>query len=1398
MIKYYENPFSIECEKIALDDATKTYADACRQVGLSENTALVHDQDGALVEDKTALLSNVTELKIYRVPEGGDSGDVLKGIAFAALIVALVVTGNYAIAFEVLLAAGSAAYQANIQKRLANVQGPGQDDFDAISAQFNKNLYGHPMPICIGKGRIFPDFSMQPYSRMEGKWEDPLQATYGVYTFGAANGVTFSDLKSEDTKLDGSDGVEVHWGDASGKFHSGRPLSEIETLLGISPAHSVQAVDVGDGAELSKPLSADTEPSVSYAAKQGAGTVEFDLVYAAGHTTQKGRTKQHSVVFFLEENWGGSWHPVEYKRLTLSRGLGSSPGSFFTLLEGNAADGVKFISGEPGMMRCKGHHGTPHRGTIGFRIPYRINEPVTVRVTFKVPYNAHKSSYTADLGIEQFRSYYPDRGDYSGQKRLLVKYYSDGPWSRQLPPLSAAYQASAEGVVTANPAYWFLHFLKQSGLPVSMIDTQSIDEWKIYCQGNDLEYNRVVRPDIKIADLLTSIAVVGHAKMAPIRGKLGVVLFEDQTIVREFTLDDQVKNPPMSVSVSRKPKITGLEIVYFDMHTGELKPINIGSAPFERIQIPGITRKQQAANELKKSWDEMQINYPVVTFAADQSALDLYRGQRIKIHGQPGVFTGVSECRVLSAKSADEGVTVTARIEVAPIATGDPVHTSVARPVAYLAFMSEAIQIKAKAYVFAVDHAYISLSWRNRSCSGQDIKIINESGTAIVMNITGTQASAEIPLENQTFIIEFTPRLSYFDEKTSLGTKVKSVLLFVDIAQLLDTVEPEHPKIRGMKLVHIDRRAEGREYEFSGSDCSITWQRLTKFHRFYRVRVYDEISGKKLRSDNGYGNGYTYDIGKNKADTLAQGLPQAATRHLRFTVAGMNTALETTRVGSIVVHNLLPKTPQLSPYIIAAGYIEIKITSAPTDPDFMGYLIWMGESADFQPSGAKIDSGNCIKTLDARSSSFSVSIDPGQTRYVKVAAFDDFTSEPQKLNVSAGIKLTGVKLLDIPDIETRLNVGWNQITFNDGGALVDASGNPVYDLGDATPAARERFQQFLAAGLRGIKPPFKAWHADLIDGSTITANSMHADRIQAGTLEARHLKANSTWSVFLSSNEMDIKNIYYDRYEYDSGGQLLTNPDGTPIIKPGGGEKLFDYIEGKIAAPQGQFQHLEVELGGLVQSFGAKKATDKTIPGGYADGLGYGGFVIQNRSLIIAPNQSESLPLNRAIQIKSGDLVTKTITSQQHTGTVQASTAATIRMYPPHNPAGPQTWSIFVRQVLYAKRANMPLFPWTPVAGGETNVYGPEITAMFRHRTDPAHWNTPYYHTVELNDTLNVRLGDDEIEELWLGVQVGRMYATPVITATDAVNAVKALSRDMKITSLDMTAMCILNRHKNG
>ncbi|MCK5922980.1 MAG: hypothetical protein KAG66_18705, partial [Methylococcales bacterium] len=108
MIKYYENPFSIECEKITLDDATKTYADACRQVGLSENTALVHDQDGALVEDKTALLSNVTELKIYRVPEGGDSGDVLKGIAFAALIVALVVTGNYAIAFEVLLAAGSA------------------------------------------------------------------------------------------------------------------------------------------------------------------------------------------------------------------------------------------------------------------------------------------------------------------------------------------------------------------------------------------------------------------------------------------------------------------------------------------------------------------------------------------------------------------------------------------------------------------------------------------------------------------------------------------------------------------------------------------------------------------------------------------------------------------------------------------------------------------------------------------------------------------------------------------------------------------------------------------------------------------------------------------------------------------------------------------------------------------------------------------------------------------------------------------------------------------------------------------------------------------------------------------------------------------------------------------
>jgi len=1397
MIKLITDLFSGKIEKVALPGQPGSYAELCEKMDWPLDATLIFDE-GEQVADKALPIKNPLALTVVRIPEGGD--DAVGVITGLAMVVGGVVTENPALVFQGILTLAGTAYAHEQRKKLEGTKGPGQDDFNAISARLNKNQYGQPMPIFIGRGRFSPDMSLPPYQRMEGQWERPRQITYATYTFGDSDGVSFSDFKSNDIKLEGTDGVVIKTGAAV-------PQDNL--------------VDTGEGAQLSKPTEARNEPVATYSTKAQASRVEIDIVYAAGLTTTHGNAKQNSVPFTIEtKTEGGEWEYVEFNRLMWSSGLGGGGGlnrplagvsaatmailhALEVVFRGNASDGIRAAADDAEgvdryIVHARGRDGTPHRGTLAFDIPSNA-AGTAVRLTFKVPWDAGKHRAITELSVEQFRSYYPDTGDYSGQHRVQVQYASDGPWSRQLPPLTAHYQATVEGVPTSNPADWLRYFLTRAGFPATMIEHASIALWRTYCADQRLEYNRVLRGNIKIADLLVSLCQVGHAKLAPIRGKLGVILFNDDTVVREFTLDDQLKTPPMSASVARKPKIKGLEIAYLDMETLALMPLQIGTAPFERVQIPGITLKSQAERELKDAWGEMQINYPIVSFSADDSALDLYRGQRINVHGQAGVFSGAKICRVLSVTPNEEAVKITARVELTA-RTPDNVISPFAsvRPVGR-GLVSHAGNIKLSA-ILEGGKAFLDIAWKNYACSWQHINITNESGGVMQIQTDLKQTYRhEIPLLNQLYTLDFTPGLWPRDRVRSIGSRTETKAVYVDVEQLMDRYRADTPKVRGLRLIHTDPRARDYRHQFSGSSCTIGWEKLKAYPR-YRVRIYDHESDGLLRSTSTSVNRYHYSIEKNKADTAALRLAQTATRTLRISVAGLSDDQTTGRVGSIVVYNRLPEKPRIAMAVLTPGFAEIKIISTPTDPDFMGYLVWQGMSADFAVVGNRVDSGNCVKLLAAQSSSFTINVPPGQTHYFKVAAFDDFTANPQKLNVSDSVEITGVKLLDIPDIESRLKVGWNRLEFNDGKALVDANGNPVYDLGDATPEVRTRFQQFLAAGLRGLKPPFKAWHADLIDGGMITTRSLGADKIRAGAIEAEHLSSNSSWSAFLSSHEMDVHNIYYDRYQYGADGHLLTQPDGTPHLKPGGGKKLFDYIEGKVSAPLGQFQYLEVEMGGLVQSFSkhiyrhSRNFLRLNIGGGNPAGSNYAAITAQNRLLGI-------LPLNRNITIPSAlGGAARVISAQELTGTIMANSRVDLSFERNHLDQNEHTnanWRLFLQQRLLVTFEDGSA---TSVRGARVDAYGAETNAVQTINPNLIYLTLVgqpplYQRTSQLSDVFDFNYGK-KIRSLELSIWLDGLEAYPTYTATYASRAVKALARKILITGMDLSAVCMLDKTK--
>ncbi len=1368
MIKYLENPLSGECTKIALKGAPKTYAQLCENHNFPLDSIMIFDQMG-LVENKNEVIKDPHSLTIIKLPMAGDDSDVVNGVIAVAAIAYGWFSGDWKTSAQILISVGANAYVQNQQKKLANILGPEQDDFNALSARLNKNMYGQPMPVYIGRGVVSPDISRAPYSRLGGRWNKTTQYMYITYTFGQRAGVVFSNLKSFDVKLAGTDGVIIAWDEA---------------------IRSAWLVDTGPGGQLSKPLAAINEPSVSYSTKAHAIYIEMDMAYSASYTTRKGRTKKHNVPFRIEVKTGadGAWRFVGWTDIIASSGfLGGKQGGFSA-----HRGGVELF--------FQGSRNTVHHGRLGFRIP-DSDQPTTVRVTFKVPNRADNKRFDASLAVEQFRSYSIDNGDYSEQSRLMVRYSSDGPWSRNLPPLTANYSATVNNVHTSNPAVWFRHFLTVAGFPLGMTDVQSITDWQGYCQREGLEYNRVIRSEFKIADLLESLAVVGHAKIAPIRGKLGVILFDSDLVVREFTLDEQLKQPPMTVKVARKPKIKGLEIAYLDINTNELMPLRIGAAPYDRIQIPGITREEQARNELERAWDELNVNYPIVTFPADDSALDLYRGQKIKVHGQAGVFSGVSECRILSVSPQDESVTITARIEQPPPPHNDNV-VSIATvvPPAPSARQARADAITANAEIEA-GNAVIVLGWKNIACDGQTIFITNEAGQQFVIQGAVYAYAHRIPLTNQRYSIEFVPAFLGIRNSTDrpLGSSAQQVSIYIDVEQLMDRYRADTPKVRGLRLIHTDPRAHDYRHQFSGASCTIGWKKLKAYPR-YRVRIYDHESDGLLRSTSTSVNRYHYSIEKNKADTAALRLAQTATRTLRISVAGLSDDQTTGRVGSIVVYNRLPEKPRIAMAVLTPGFAEIKIISTPTDPDFMGYLVWQGMSADFAVVGNRVDSGNCVKLLAAQSSSFTINVPPGQTHYFKVAAFDDFTANPQKLNVSDSVEITGVKLLDIPDIESRLKVGWNRLEFNDGKALVDANGNPVYDLGDATPEVRTRFQQFLAAGLRGLKPPFKAWHADLIDGGMITTRSLGADKIRAGAIEAEHLSSNSSWSAFLSSHEMDVHNIYYDRYQYGADGHLLTQPDGTPHLKPGGGKKLFDYIEGKVSAPLGQFQYLEVEMGGLVQSFSkhiyrhSRNFLRLNIGGGNPAGSNYAAITAQNRLL-------GTLPLNRNITIPSAlGGAARVISAQELTGTIMANSRVDLSFERNHLDQNEHTnanWRLFLQQRLLVTFEDGSA---TSVRGARVDAYGAETNAVQTINPNLIYLTLVgqpplYQRTSQLSDVFDFNYGK-KIRSLELSIWLDGLEAYPTYTATYASRAVKALARKILITGMDLSAVCMLDKTK--
>jgi predicted phage tail protein len=169
----------------------------------------------------------------------------------------------------------------------------------------------------------------------------------------------------------------------------------------------------------------------------------------------------------------------------------------------------------------------------------------------------------------------------------------------------------------------------------------------------------------------------------------------------------------------------------------------------------------------------------------------------------------------------------------------------------------------------------------------------------------------------------------------------------------------------------------------------------------------------------------------------------------------------------ILVRNKAPDIPFLRDDITAVGpTIFMSLRRVRTDPDEAGILVWVSDSQGFDPA----DEGPVLKgNLDGLVTINTGAVAAG-TKYVRYAAYDEFTEDPSLLNVS-------------PEYEVEIS----------GSELLEDSVDTEHIVDLAVTTAKIAL---LAVGNAQISA---------LDAAKITTGSLSADRIAAGTIRANHL-----------------------------------------------------------------------------------------------------------------------------------------------------------------------------------------------------------------------------------------------------------------------------------------------------
>ena len=517
-----------------------------------------------------------------RLGDGGDSDPLRAVLRVAALAAAAYVPGlpvfagagalgRAAVGAATLAAGGLIADALAPPRPPARPQAADPEPAYSLAAGANRARAYAPLPVVVGRHRMFPDLAARPHSA----FRDGAQYLGQIFHFGIGD-VALSDLRIGETPIAAFEEARTEWAGPDGR---------IGLVAGNVDSEAV-------GAALDWPEDADGAPDRSAGARAewtvrrsaaNARRVEIDLTGQLLRVDARGSARAHTaeVEIRYRRDGAAAW-------TTLRREVAG------------AADG-------------------PTRRTVGIDLDPAGSFEVGVRRAAPPP---DDDRVREALSWAVLRSFQPDAGDYRGQRRLAVEIRATGQIHGRLDRLSALASQKipvwdgarwTAPVESSNPAAvfrWYALGLYVAGrlafgigLAEERLDGPSIEAWYEWCQAEGLRCDAVIDRAMSHAEMLEMICQCGRAGHSWATGRLGAVTEAPRPRSALVAPGNVVAG---SFAVDWAGPVLADEIVCeyvdpdFDWQVNRIRravPGTTAPAASATLRLAGVTTRRQAAME---------------------------------------------------------------------------------------------------------------------------------------------------------------------------------------------------------------------------------------------------------------------------------------------------------------------------------------------------------------------------------------------------------------------------------------------------------------------------------------------------------------------------------------------------------------------------------------------------------------------------------------------------------------------------------------------------------------------------------------------------------------------------------------------------------------------------------